>query len=102
MKVTRIPALLCVLSVAATLMGCNTQASFSKEELDQMKNKPKGGIPAYGLEAMKNKQAEGQRLYLESLKKRGIDPSKANMPPGAAPPGGPANTSPGTPPGGTK
>ena len=97
MRVSRIAALFCAASAATLLFGCSSQSSFTKEEINQIKNKPTGGIPEYGQKAIADKAAEGQRLYQESLKKRGIE--NAPMPPGGVVPGPPPGATQGPPPG---
>lgn len=90
-------ALCCAVCAAIPLCGCSSQSSFSKEEVNQIKNKPVGGIPESGKQAIADKAAEGQRLYLESLKKRGIDPNSVPAPPGGAVPGPPPGATQGPP-----
>ena len=92
MKLKRISALLCAAAAVSLLLGCDSQSHFSAAETDQIKNKTAGGIPPSGREAIANKQKEAQQLYLEDLKKRGVQPGSAPMPPGAPGTGAPAQS----------
>ncbi|HZT44499.1 MAG TPA: hypothetical protein VFA07_20205 [Chthonomonadaceae bacterium] len=95
MSVGRISACLGAVALAMLLFGCNSQSNFSQQELDSMKNKNKGGPPPGAMAANAEKMKQAQQLYLESLKRRGIQPGQngAPPPPGmAAPGGGPAQS----------
>lgn len=83
-RVEYIPLLICLVGASSLLVGCDSQAHFSQQEMDQIKNKTPQ-MPAEASKDMATKQQDSARRYQEDMQRLGRSGSPA-PPPGATQP----------------